>query len=125
MYANLVRSASLVPMVACAAVGGPLVWVAVAALAGEAAALLFAMLRLRHMHAVPLGLGLRPALLATALVAAGAVAGGAGGAQLDASVLFGCAGALAALVAAMLLAFAPLRAEARVALAHVARVRSG
>jgi O-antigen/teichoic acid export membrane protein len=125
MYANLVRSASLVPMVGCAAVGGPLVWVAVAALAGEAAALLFAMLRLRHMHAVPLGLGLRPALLATALVAAGAVAGGAGGAQLDASMLFGCAGALAALVAAMLLAFAPLRAEARVALAHVARVRSG
>ncbi len=74
MLANALRSCALPAMGVTAAAGGALASIAACGLAGEVAAHLYSLVRVRRLHAVPLGAGLRPLFAAACAALAAAAA---------------------------------------------------
>lgn len=74
MATNLIRVASFAGALAAVMNSAPLAWIALSALAGEVMALAYAFIRLRRVHAVPLGASLPSVSLTTSvMLVAGAV----------------------------------------------------
>jgi O-antigen/teichoic acid export membrane protein len=71
MVSNFVRSAALLGMLLAAATGAPLVWISISGFCGESLALGVTLWRLKRLHAVPIGLCIRPfAVIALGMLAA-------------------------------------------------------
>jgi O-antigen/teichoic acid export membrane protein len=114
MVSNLTRSLALAGVLAVAASGGSLRWIAAAGVGGEILALVVCVLRLRRHHAILVGPCLKPAAISAAVILLAALlsqgAGGAAGAGWFATLLVAL-GLAALLCLAMLVAFPWLRRE--------------
>lgn len=126
MWANVARTAALIGVIGAAAAQAPLVWIAAAGFAGEAAALACALLLLRRKHGTPVAACLGPGVI-VGIATAGAFAAGSAPAVHD-SLVMGAAVSAALLLAAgggMLAVFAPIRHETWQALAGARRRATG
>ena len=112
MVSNAARVAGLTGVVATAAVGGPITWMAASGVGGEMMALVASLWFLQRRHGLPWEICLRPALLSGTIIGSAALAVLAGAASAGAAVAaLACGAGIVAVLVGGALALPAARRE--------------